>query len=132
MINNPELPEDIELSFIKLRELNADDLGVARKVIEDSENQFSSSSGSQAEGMAETVGIDLQPEEVLLYAALREQMAPSAHGDWAKEKEAAGVEDTTTHASTMSDQELLAAVLRESGDDERLKKFVAYFPNIFK
>ena len=124
MTFNPEKSVSSEPP-IHLKELSAEDLEEARLLASDTTREFEPSSQMQAENMARFAGVELQPEESRLYCALREQMSPSMNGG-AKGKDGPG-----SRAWRLSDQELLAQVLHESGNEDRLRKFVAFYPNIF-
>lgn len=122
-MNLHERPEESQAdSAAEMRpELNQKDLEAAREVAADIKHEFRGASRMQAETMAESAQIELTPDEISLYCALREQASPDTGGRTA-EKGEQGI-----HPRSLSDQEILAAVLRLSGDQARLRKFSAFF-----
>ena len=109
---------------IDLPELSAEDLAEAQLAAADMTREFSHASQLQAEVMADSTQIMLTPEDIRLYSALCELLPESMGGR-------IRTGDTSRFASYLSDQKLLAVVLKQSGDSVRLLKFVSFYPNIF-
>ena len=122
---NPDIGPIGSESSIHLRELNAKDLETARRLAADPGFVPNNSRRTQAKEMANFAHIDLRPEEVRLYCALRAQGFPAMHGGIMAQGE------TGNGAEGLSDQEILAAVLREYRNEEILKKLVDSHPNNF-
>ncbi len=109
---------------VNLLEINAEDLAEAQLAAADTTREFSHSSQLQAKDMAHFAQIELTPLDIRLYSALRELLSESMGGS-------VRTVDSGRLACTLSDQHLLAEALKQSGDRERLMKFVSFYPNIF-
>jgi len=109
------------------QELLEEDLGEAMKLVDRLDYGFNESTRLQVEGMSKFTGIELQPEEVRLYCALREQMPIAVKDDESKK-----VSKEANRVWRLSDQRLLAAVLGRSSDKSRFHKFISFYPEIFK
>ncbi|MFA5954492.1 MAG: hypothetical protein WC817_03100 [Patescibacteria group bacterium] len=110
MIDSPENHEGAPggLTTEGRPQFNQDVLQAARELTGNPEFVLNPNSRGQAENMARYTGIALEPAEVALYCALRERV------------------------TILSDQEVLAAVLYETGDMHRVKQFTGFYsPNIF-
>jgi hypothetical protein len=92
---------------------------VLSRIADSKEVPLNSSTLLQANLMAETAGIVLSPETIVLYGMLRHDEKPDQ-------------ETEKIHYSTRSDQELLAEALRIADDKDSLTTFIEKFPNIFK
>jgi hypothetical protein len=124
-INMSGKPENRE-AVPHLEKLKLVDMTEARRLMaKHPEYKPHKTSVAQAENMARFSGVELSDAEIRLYGALRDEMSGST------KEPAAGENETVRRATDLSDQELLAAVIGESGDMSRLRKFLGAYPNIF-
>ena len=123
---------------MNLPELRQTDIEAARNLIENTDYNFRKAFRSQAESMSELTGVELQLDEIRLHCALREQKPEvmvepefkfEDNRDQPDKKKVVVDDKSVWH---LSDQEILAAVLQESGDNAQLQKFISFYPNIFK
>jgi len=128
MTNSHEQPEKLPTDSVAESHLISQrDLEAAQELAANPTHEFRKVFWGEAENMARSAKIELKPDEISLYCALREQLSPNMDGG-AKDAE----KEETRPWQLMSDQEMLAAVLELKGDSDRVRKFKSFFPNIFE
>jgi len=128
MANSHEQAENLPPdSIAELHSITQKDLEAAQELAANPTHEFRKILWTQAENMARSAKIELQPDEISLYCALRGQLSPSMNGE-ARDEEKEG----TRPWQLMSDQEMLVAVLELKDDPDRVQKFKSFFSNTFE
>jgi hypothetical protein len=118
--NQPHMPDEL----VSRRDLSFRCFVEAANSLADPFEILFQASASCARHMAESAGIALYPWEVQLYCLLRVQR-PESFSGISPERGA------TKDSWQMSDQELLAEILKMTGDKERLYGFCNFYKSIF-